>query len=328
MVDFASLKRNRESKFESLKEQVTKKASFINYDEKCWKPTTDKTGKGYAVIRFLPAPVFLSDEERDYVEVKSFNMKRFVNDKPRYYIENSLQTIGADSKPIAKEDPANTLKWALWNLGDKESKDLSRFIKNRTQYYANILVKEDPAAPDNEGKVFPYKFGAQIFEKIQKALAPDFPTDPVFNPFDLWEGRDFIVKVVIDPGTELPTYEHSSFAGTESALADSDDEIERVWMAQESILQWVGKDRFKSEEDLKKRLRFVLGFATIEERDNGYDDGGPVKIEDAPAPEPERKAPPARRPEPRKPEPEPEVDTKDEESLDDDDAFLKAFGNF
>lgn len=296
MVNFAELKKNRANGLSNLKDAIApKKASFTNHDEKCWKPTIDKSGIGYARIRFLAAPTFLDPNERDFVKLDSFNVKKMVDGKARYYIENSLTTVGPDGKRIAEKDPANELKWALWNLGDQESKDLSRGLKNRTQYYSNVYIIEDAANPENVGRVLPYKYGAQIFEKIENAISPKFPNDPVFNPFDMWEGRDFIVKAVIDPGSKLPDYSGSAFDGVSAPLFDSDDDIERIWLQQESLLSWIGPDRFKTAEELEKRLRYVYGFATLAERDGVAVADGDFHI-DPPQQAPVRTAPPARTP--------------------------------
>lgn len=301
MVSFADLKRNRGNQFENLKDSVTKKSNFVNHDAKCWKPTLDKAGNGYAIIRFLPAPVFLSDDEVDYTKVECFNFK--YNNK--YYIENSLKTLG-------KPDPADKLKWELWNKGDAESKAMSKVLKNRTVYYANIYVVKDMNAPQNEGKVFPYKFGAQVFGKIQNALTPEFPDEVPFNPFDLWEGKALILKIKTGDN-DLPDYGNSNFELQASPLFDDDAKMESVWKQCESVSAWRGDDRFKSYEDLEKRLKLVLG---LTDEPEGNEEPAPSRTS-------------AKRPEPQREEPKPKAESKpapkEDASLDDDDEFLRQF---
>tara|TARA_R100000734_G_C3315504_1_gene107491 strand:+ start:1584 stop:2525 length:942 start_codon:yes stop_codon:yes gene_type:complete len=211
-------------------------------DERLWKPEMDKSGNGYAVIRFLPAP-----DGEDLPWVKLFS--HAFQGPGGWYIENSLTTNGG-------KDPVSELNRELWNSGVDSDKDTVRKQKRKLSFYANIYVVKDPANPQNEGGVFLYKFGKKIFDKIMDAMQPEFEDEEPINPFDFWQGANFKIKLKKVAG--YWNYDSSEF-DRPGPLLNDDDALEAVWKKQYSLTELVASDKFKSYDDLKKRLDYVLG---------------------------------------------------------------------
>ena len=171
MSSFKDLKKNRMSNLQNLSKQVEKLAEKPSYgDDRIWKCERDKSGNGYAVIRFLPAT---ADEDTPWVQLWSHGFKG----PGGWYIENSLTTLG-------KDDPVSKANTSLWNSGIDSDKDLARARKRKLSYYSNILVLEDALNKENEGKVFLFRYGKKIFEKITGVMNPEFKDETPLNPFD------------------------------------------------------------------------------------------------------------------------------------------------
>ena len=244
-MSFSNLK--KQSSLGSLTSKLVKEVEKMNNsggggDDRLWKPEMDKTGNGYAVIRFLPAP---DGEELPWAKMYSHAFQG----PGGWYIENSLTTIG-------QKDPLGEYNRELWNSGNDADKDTVRKQKRKLSYYANIYVVQDKANPQNEGKVFLYKFGKKIFDKIMEAMQPEFEDEEAINPFDFWQGANFKLKLKKKDG--YWNYDASEFAPT-SALLDDDDALEAIWKKQYSLSALTAADQFKSYEDLEKRLKMVLG---------------------------------------------------------------------
>ena len=220
------------------------KKSYV--DERLWKPQMDKTGNGYAVLRFLPAV-----EGEDLPWAKVWN-HAFQGPTGQWYIENSLTTIG-------QNDPVSEMNSAYWNSGVESDKEIARKQKRKLQYFANILVVKDGANPANEGKVFLYRFGKKIFDKCMEAMQPAFEDETPLNPFDFWEGADFKLKLRKVEG--YWNYDKSEFDKA-SPIFDNDDEIEALWKTQYSLAEFTSDSNFKSYDELKKRLDTVLAGTT------------------------------------------------------------------
>ena len=217
------------------------KKSYV--DERLWKPTMDKSGNGYAVIRFLPAPT-----GEDLPWVKLWN-HAFQGPTGQWYIENSLTTLG-------KNDPVSEYNSKLWNSGVETDKEIARKQKRKLQYYSNIYVVSDSANPQNEGKVFLYRYGKKIFDKVMEAMQPAFEDETPVNPFDFWEGANFKLKLRKVDG--YWNYDKSEFDNT-SALLDGDDgALEEVFNGQYSLAEFTAPSNFKSYDELKTRLDMVL----------------------------------------------------------------------
>ena len=244
-MSFANLK--KQSSLGSLTSKLVKEVEKMNNtssggDDRLWKPEMDKTGNGYAVIRFLPAP---NEEELPWAKMYSHAFQG----PGGWYIENSLTTNGG-------KDPVSEHNRELWNSGLDSDKDTVRKQKRKLSYYANIYVVQDKANPQNEGRVFLYKFGKKIFDKIMEAMQPEYEDETAINPFDFWQGANFKLKLKKVAG--YWNYDSSEFAAS-SPLLDDDDALEALWKKQHSLTALTSADQFKSYEDLDKRLKMVLG---------------------------------------------------------------------
>ena len=222
------------------------KKSYV--DERLWKPELDKTGNGYAVIRFLPA---VKGEELPWAKVWNH---AFQGPTGQWYIENSLTTIG-------QKDPVSEMNTAYWNSGVESDKEIARRQKRKLQYFSNIYVVEDPKHPENEGKVFLFRFGKKIFDKIMETMQPAFDDEIAINPFDFWKGTDFKLKIRKVDG--FWNYDKSEFDKKPSALFDDDDKLEEVWKKQYSLKDYTAPTNFKSYDELKTRLDTVLAGTTV-----------------------------------------------------------------
>jgi len=244
-MSFATLKKQSNSVFEKLTKEVEKISnpeSGSSGDERLWKPEMDKSGNGYAVIRFLPAP---DGEDIPWAKVWSHAFQG----PGGWYIENSLTTLN-------KKDPVGEMNRQLWNSGSDADKEIARKQKRKLSYYANIYVVEDPAHPENEGRVFLYKFGKKIFDKIMAAMQPEFKDETPINPFDFWQGADFKVKIRKVDG--YWNYDKSEFSRPGTLGNMSDDELEAVWKKQYSLTEFTDEKNFKTFEELEARLNTVL----------------------------------------------------------------------
>jgi hypothetical protein len=245
MVDFAKLKEMRGQKsLAALTEELSKlnTKSERKNDDRFWTPTIDKAGNGYAVIRFLPAP-----QGEDVPFVRMFD-HGFQGPGGAWYIENSLTTIG-------KNDPVGEMNSELWNSGIEANKAIARERKRRLHYISNIIVIEDKAKPENEGKVFLFKYGKKIFEKLSEVMSPQFPDETPMNPFDLWEGANFALKIRKFEGYR--NYDKSSFFSP-GPLFKNDAKLEEVYKQEYPLLDFHKPENFKSYEELKAKLVRVL----------------------------------------------------------------------
>ena len=244
-MSFAKLK--KQSKLGSLTQKLVKEVEKMNNtggqgDDRLWKLEVDKGGNGYAVIRFLPAP---DGEDLPFVKLYSHAFQG----PGGWYIENSLTTLG-------QKDPVSEFNSQLWNNGTDAGKDTARKQKRKLTYISNIYVVKDPANPENEGKTFLYKYGKKIFDKLTAAMQPEFEDEEAIDPFDFWQGANFKLKAKNVAGYR--NYDSSEFAAT-SALLDDDDAMEAVWKKEHSLAELVAADQFKSYDELKTRLGYVLG---------------------------------------------------------------------
>ena len=252
MSSFANLKRSRND-LDKLTKAIedstspTSKEAGSKDDTRLWQPTVDKAGNGMAVIRFLPAPAVDGDDALPWV-------RRFdhgFQGPGGWYIENSLTTLG-------QKDPVSEYNTTLWNYGIEANKEIARKQKRRLHYIANILVVSDPSNPSNEGEIKLFKFGKKIFDKITEAMNPEFADETPINPFDMWEGANFKLKIRNVEGYR--NYDKSEFAD-KSALLDGDDEkLESLWKKEFSLKEFTEPSNFKSYEVLKAKLDKVLGF--------------------------------------------------------------------
>jgi len=243
-MSFSTLKKNSNSAFEKLTRELEKISSTESNtgDDRFWKPELDKSGNGYAVIRFLPAP-----EGEDIPWVKVFS--HAFQGPGGWYIENSLTTLG-------KSDPVGDMNRELWNSGSDKDKEIARKQKRKLSYYSNIYVVKDPVNPQNEGKVFLFKFGKKIFDKIMGAMQPEFEDESPVNPFDLWQGADFKLKIMKKDG--YWNYDKSEFASSGTLGNFDDDDLEVIYKKEHSLSAFTDASNFKTYEELEKRMSLVL----------------------------------------------------------------------
>lgn len=259
-MSFAELK--KQSKLGNLTAKLLKEVEKVNkgasnQDDRLWKIERDKTGNGYAVIRFLPAP---NGEDDQYVQVFSHAFQGTGG----WFIDGCLTTLGAKC-PVCEENTK------LWATGSKTDQDTVRNRKRKLSYYSNIYVVKDPAHPENEGKVFLFKYGKKIFEKITSALKPEFEDESPKDAFDLWSGANFKLKVRMADG--YPNYDKSEFE-TSGTLAGLDDEdLEKIWKQCHSLKEFTNVDSFKSYDQLKTRFDSVLGNkVSLKKVDESFED--------------------------------------------------------
>ena len=253
-MDFETLK-SSSSNFDKITKALEKnlgpedQANKNKYqDDRLWKPELDKTGNGYAVIRFLPAS---EKEEMPWQRVWSHAFQ----DKGGWYIENSLTTLNT-------KDPVSEDNTRLWNTGVDSDKDIARKRKRKLSYYSNIYIVSDPKHPENEGKVFLYKFGKKIFDKISEAMQPQFADEKAINPFDFWKGANFKLKIRKVDG--YWNYDKSEFEGV-TPVASEDANIKAIWAKQYPLKPFVDPSNFKTYDELKEKLnRVIMGTRSTE----------------------------------------------------------------
>ena len=242
-VHFKSLLQR--SNLETLKEAVKSQAK-VNQDEGFWKLTTDKAGNGTAIIRFLPAP------PPETVPFVMFYRHAFEGPNG-WYIENSRTTTN-------ESDPASDYNSRLWATKDESLRDQVRKQARKLTYISNIYVVQDKANPENEGKVFLYRYGKKIFEKIKKAIEPDYEGDEPLDPFHVLEGANFRLRQKKQAG--YPNYDDSMFESSSPLLKGDETAIYAVLNELKSLTDFVAPDKFKSYEELKKKLDKTMGFDT------------------------------------------------------------------
>jgi len=245
-MSFENLKRNRDqiSKLVQAAESTGGGEQKSYVDDRIWKPTVDKAGNGYAVLRFLPA---IEGQELPWVRYWDHGFK---GPTGQWYIENSLTSIG-------QPDPVGELNSKLWNSGIESDKERARAQKRRLHYVTNVLVLQDPSNPENEGKVMIYKFGKKIFDKIMDSMQPEFADESPVNPFDFWEGADFKLKIRNVEGYR--NYDKSEFASSSSLYDGDEAKLEAVYNQLHDLSEFTDPKNYKSYDELKAKLARVLG---------------------------------------------------------------------
>ena len=265
-MGFSDLK--KQSKLGSLTAKLVKEVEKMNTtggssDDRLWKLDVDKSGNGYAVIRFLPAP---DGEDLPFVKVYSHAFQGTGG----WLIDNCLTTLNQKC-PVCEHNSG------LWNNGTDAGKEMARKQKRKLTYVSNIYVVKDPANPENEGKVFLFKYGKKIFDKISAAMQPEFEDETPIDPFDFWQGANFKLKAKNVAGYR--NYDSSEFA-SQGALLDDDDALEAIWKQQYSLAEFLSPSEYKTYDELKKRLGAVLGSKPSqidEEVEDEEDYRGPAK---------------------------------------------------
>jgi hypothetical protein len=246
-MSFANLKRQSGNldKLSKAIEQLNASSAGADSKENYWRPEVDKAGNGSAVIRFLPTPAVDGDDSLPWAKVFSHGFQGTGG----WLIDNCLTTKN-EQCPVCEHNNK------LWNSGVEANKEIVRKQKRKLNYIANVYIVSDPKHPENEGQVKLFKFGAKIFEKITGAMNPAFEDEVAINPFDLWAGANFKLRITKVAGYQ--NYDKSEFA-TSSALSDDEDKLEKIWKSELSLKDLTADKEFKSYDDLKGRLEKVLG---------------------------------------------------------------------
>jgi len=271
-TSFANLKKRRTTDLEKLQSEIEKinkpQTNFSRDDDRFWKAELDKSGSGYAVIRFLPA---LDEDKTAFVRVFNHGFQG----PGGWYIENSLTTIG-------QKDPLSEYNSVLWNSGIEANKEIARKQKRRLTYFSNIYVVEDKANPQNEGKVFLFRFGKKIFDKISSMSNPEFEDETEVDIFNLWDGANFKLKIRKVDG--FSNYDKSEFM-TSAPLSEDESEMESVFGQQHDLEEFIDQKSFKTYDELKTRLDTVLGNiqtaamtapTSVENDEAPFDGGTPI----------------------------------------------------
>ncbi len=245
MSNFAQMKRSRTDLSKLVEAaSTTNTQSGGSNDDRFWYPQRDKAGNGYAVVRFLP-----STNESGTPWVRYWE-HAFKGPTGQWYIEKSLTSIG-------QQDPIAELNGKMWNSGIESDKAIVRQRKRNLRYVTNALILSDPANPENEGKVKLFRFGKKIFDKIMDAMQPKFPDETPMNPFDMWEGADFVIKV--RTVENYPNFDTSTFKSPAPLFGGDDEKLEQIYNKQYDLNEWVDPKNYKSYDELKTRLNLVLG---------------------------------------------------------------------
>lgn len=243
-VDFSSLKKSSSSSISKLNDELTKLAtpsSKPQDDERMWRPEVDKAGNGYAVIRFLPAP---AGEDVPFARLFDHAFKGAGG----WLIDGCLTSVG-EKCPVCEHNSA------LWNTGTKDNQAIVRNQKRKLSFFSNVYIVKDPAHPENEGKVMLYKYGKKIFDKLNAAMNPEFEDEKPLNPFDMWSGANFKLKIRKVDG--YSNYDKSEFESP-SALFDDDGELEKIWKREYPLVTFLDRKNFKTYDEVKSRLNKVL----------------------------------------------------------------------
>lgn len=256
MSDFASFKKGSKSSISKIAkelEKVTKGGGENSYkDDRFWKAEVDKTGNGYAVVRFLPAP---PNEDLPWVRIFSHGFQS----KGGWYIENCPTTIGGKC-PVCE---ANN---ELWNSGNEDDKNIARDRKRKLSYISNIMVIEDPVNPSNNGKVFLFRYGKKIFDKVNDKMNPQYKDEDAVNPFDFWQGANFKLKIRNVEG--YTNYDKSEFSASAPLLEGNDKELEALWRKEYPLQEFVKPDQFKPHAELKTKFQSVINGSATAKAEN------------------------------------------------------------
>jgi hypothetical protein len=276
-MTLADLRKQRSTDFSSITAALTKKSEYSKDDEGFWRLTRDKAGNASATIRFLPKH---AKDELPWVQMYTHG---FQGPTGKWYIENCLSTIG-------KDDPILIENKKLYATGLESDKKEALKRKRKLHYIANILVVNDPAAPENNGRVFQFKFGKKIFEKIMDKVQPTFEDEKPSNVFDLWEGSNFKLRMRQVEG--YPNYDTSTFAES-SPVADDDEEILKIVNQQKTLSPFIAPEKFKSFEELEKKMWSVLSTSgptqkraedVVKDLQNEVNEKVAPKVKEAPLP--------------------------------------------
>ena len=254
MATFKSMRKRNKDSLDKLRAKVQEKDKSYN-DDRFWFCERDKAGNGFAIIRFLDvskADIEVANDDSDLVPWVHYYTHGFKNDQGRWFFDNCLTSLGQDC-------PVCEANGELWNSGIDSNKDIARQRKRKEHYVSNIYIVKDTANPENEGKVFLFRYGPKIFQKISGAMNPEFEDEIGFNPFDYYEGANFKFKIrVVD---DYVNYDKSEFE-PQSPLFETEEEMEEVWAQSYALQEIVSKDKFTSYDEMKSKFNKIVGSKT------------------------------------------------------------------
>lgn len=246
----------------SQKQQKKEPADAGEY----WYPKEDAAGNGEAIIRFLPPH---ESEDIPFVHWKYY---RFQGPTGEWYNAKSLKNLG-------QPDPVHEFNRDLWALGTEDAKDQYRKQKHKETFVANVYVIKDKNSPENEGKVFKYRFGPLIWKMIKEQMQPEFDDIEPVNPFDPVEGANFRLRFKTSKWRD---YSASKFDNP-SPLFKDNKQLEEVLATCYPLQPLVSEDKFKTYDELKARLHRVLALDTPVNRKPRLDDEDEVEAPKAKA---------------------------------------------
>jgi hypothetical protein len=245
-MDFKKFKQQRKEAAAKVASNLSaKKPSYI--DDRFWDVTKDKMGNGEAIIRFLP------QKDIDALYYLTRRVHGFdVNGT--WFIENCPTTLNHDC-PVC--DYAKTL-WEKYKKNKTdENKAIASKFSSSPQSIVNIMVVNDPAKPDNNGKVFLYKIGMKVTTKILDKIAPKSELDEPINVFDLWEGRNF--KLCVKRVGGFNNYDSSEFRAESTPVAKTDDAIEEIYNQIRDLNGFLEEKEFKTFDEIETKFNKIMG---------------------------------------------------------------------
>lgn len=230
-------------------------------DPRFWYPALDEHKMGYGVFRFLPPSPGSS------VPWSQIYFHQFKTPTGQWYVENCPTTFGGKC-------PVCSANKVLWDEGSDKGKSAARDRKRKLKYFFNILVLQDPANPENNGKNKIFKSGPKIFEMTQAAMKPQFPGETALDAFDPWTGAPFELKIREYEGNV--NYDLSAFMrGRQGPLGD-DTFIEKIWNQQFDLAEFGNPAMIKTYDELE----------AIFKQKNGENENAERPTQSAPAPTP------------------------------------------
>ena len=212
-------------------------------DNRFWSLAVDEQDKGQAIVRLL-----LDKNGVPFVNLKTIGLKAFdeVNKKWAWFISDLPVSIG-------EKCPLTEFREKLRKVG-KDGQEEAKNFSYKNTYIGNIQVIKDPANPENEGKVFLWKFGSKLLEKFQEAME-----DENKNPWNpLKEGCN--VKLKRKKVAGYPNWD-SSTVEEPSSFMDFEDAEEATKYLEENtyeLSEFLSPDHFDSYDEIKDKLAYFL----------------------------------------------------------------------
>ena len=248
MVDIAALKKSKNTDFSQLQAKVKEELAPVSYaDNRFWKLERDAAGNASATIRFLRST---EPDVPPYVEYLSYGFK---GPTGNWYIERCLKTLKLP-------DPVYELNGRLYKSNNETDKLIAKNQRMVTNYVSNILVINDPKHPEKNGHVYLFKYGNQIHKIITDKIAPTFEDEEPVNVFCYWDGANLKLRMK-NGENNRPNYLSSTWENP--APIGTDEYIQTIASAQYNLSDEIAPSKFKTYEELKKRLDYVYNESSM-----------------------------------------------------------------